>query len=447
MQLFRPIKRMLIVPFLILSLILAVACLDYLYFRNRIYPGIQLKNIDLKGNTLGDVELVLDNIEIVFIGPESMITTMSLREMGIIPRVKQIFDTAFSFGRIGPWPRTYIERLRLAREGTEIPFSYYLDEGLLDWGTGLLENNINSDPVDAFFKINLSRSEIQDELVPERYGYMLDKHNLLLSIQQVLNDPHSSFVVEVPMEKISPDITISLLKEKGIESLASSCSTRFDPMNTNRVHNIELAASHLHNYLLAPGEILSLNALIGDTTPEKGYREAFVMVGNELVPGYGGGVCQISTTLYNAALLANLQIIERHNHHMSIPYIAPGRDATIVYGVRDLKFRNNRDHHIFINADVDYDKLRFSLFGTPMEENVIIDTQILAVYEPPVRYFYTPEVSLGEEDIIEGSPGYLVEVWKYVYRGEEELGRKIISVDSYTPHPTITRRHSPIPWR
>ena len=447
MQFFRPMKRILFIPFLILSLVLAVACLDYLYFRSRIYPGIQLKNIDLSGKTLDEVNSVLDNKKIVFIGPECRTTTMSLREIGIIPHAKQIYETAHSYGRKGAWPLTYFERLKLIREGTVIPFSYYLDEGLLDWGTAVLEKIYNSDPVNAFFEIYLGQGEAQAKLVPEIYGYLFDKDKIWPAIQQVLNDPYTSFVVEVPMEKISPDFTASFLKEKGIETIVSSCSTRFDPMNSNRVHNIKLAASYLNNYLLAPGEILSLNSLIGDTTPEKGYKEAFVMIGDELVPGYGGGLCQISTTLYNAALLANLQIIERHNHHMPIQYISPGRDAAIVYGVSDLKIRNNRDHYVFINANVDYDKLRFSLFGTPIEENVVINTRILAVYEPPLRYVYTPEVPPGEEDIIEGSPGYLVEVWKYVYRGEEEPNRKIISVDSYTPHPTIIRRHSPVPWR
>ncbi|MEW5922309.1 MAG: VanW family protein [Bacillota bacterium] len=386
------------------------------------------------------MEAALDQIQIELVGPEGRAKAISLREMGIIPASRVIFTAAHSYGRKKTWPLTYIERVKLSREGALIPFSYYLDEGLLAWGLGELENTFSLDPVNAFFKVSYARGEARAGLVPEINGYRINKDKFLTELQRVLDDPRTPFTVMVPGEIISPDITVSFLKEKGIEGLISSCSTRFDPANTDRVHNIKLAAGIIHNYFLAPGKTFSLNNLIGDTTPEKGYREAFVIIGEELVPGFGGGLCQVSTTLYNAALLAGLEILERHNHHMTIPYIAPGRDATMVYGVKDLKFRNNRDHYILITTAVGPDTLRFSLFGTPPEEKVIINTKILAVFDPPLKYEYTPELLRGEEEIIAGSPGYLVEVWQYVYRGERRVGEKRISLDSYTPHPTLVRR-------
>ena len=113
-------------------------------------------------------------------------------------------------------------------------------------------------------------------------------------------------MIKIPYDKIPPQITALSLKEKGIVTLMSSFSTSFDPKNTDRVHNIKLAATLLDNYFLAPGEVLSLNAFFGDTTAEKGYREAPIIVGNRLVRVRRRPLPDLGT-LYNATLLANLE--------------------------------------------------------------------------------------------------------------------------------------------
>ncbi|PKM83170.1 MAG: hypothetical protein CVU88_02945 [Firmicutes bacterium HGW-Firmicutes-13] len=157
-------------------------------------------------------------------------------------------------------------------------------------------------------------------------------------------------------------------------------------------------------------------------------------------PGFGGGVCQISSTLYNTALLANLEIMERHNHQLTVPYIVPGRDATLAFPSKDLKFHNNRDHYILITAFIEHDDLTFRLFGAPIEERVEIKTVEIAAYTPPIKHEFVPELAPGEEEVIEGHPGYVVQVWKTVYREDKIESEEIISVDSYLPSPKIIRR-------
>jgi len=163
-------------------------------------------------------------------------------------------------------------------------------------------------------------------------------------------------------------------------------------------------------------------------------------MGGKIVSGIGGGLCQVSTTLYNAALLADLQIFERHNHLLSVPYVSPGRDATVSYGARDLKFRNNRDHFLQIISGIEENILFIGFAGSPMEERVEIIAHEKAVFKPPIRYEWTPELFQWEAEIIEGSPVYMVEVWKIVYLDNEEKSRKVISTDTYYPHPLIFRR-------
>jgi len=139
-------------------------------------------------------------------------------------------------------------------------------------------------------------------------------------------------------------------------------STNFDSTLVNRTENIRIAAKALDGKLLAPGEQFSFNESVGERTNEAGYKEALIIVGNTFTPGLGGGVCQVSSTLYNAVLLAHLEIIERHRHTLSISYVPPGQDATVSFPMLDLKFRNSTDAHLLIRSFIEGNTLTFQLY-------------------------------------------------------------------------------------
>jgi putative cell wall-binding protein len=139
-------------------------------------------------------------------------------------------------------------------------------------------------------------------------------------------------------------------------------TTYFDPNFINRTENIRLAAKALDGKLLAPGERFSFNKSVGERTVEKGYKEAIIIEGNSFVPGLGGGVCQVSSTLYNAAVLANLEILERHHHTLHIDYVPSGQDATVSFPELDLKFRNNTDKYLLIRSFLNNNALTFKLY-------------------------------------------------------------------------------------
>ncbi|MDZ4941438.1 VanW family protein, partial [Clostridium perfringens] len=119
-----------------------------------------------------------------------------------------------------------------------------------------------------------------------------------------------------------------------------------------RVRNMQIAAETVNGTIVMPGEEFSYNALIGDTTPDKGYEKANTYVGNKIVPDYGGGICQVSTALYRAAMRANLRSTERANHSLTGSYSEPGLDATVAYGFVDYKFKNSYDFPIYIQGYV-----------------------------------------------------------------------------------------------
>jgi len=152
-----------------------------------------------------------------------------------------------------------------------------------------------------------------------------------------------------------PDPTLTSapsVKPKDPNELVSF-STEILNDDDDRVHNIKTAAEDINHTVLEPGAVFSFNKIIGRRTESKGYEEAPILLGNgEKGEGTGGGICQVSTTLYNAALKAELKIVERHRHSEQVPYVEEGKDATVVYNSKDLRFKNNRDYPIEILVSV-----------------------------------------------------------------------------------------------
>ncbi|MBP3284530.1 MAG: VanW family protein [Clostridia bacterium] len=139
-------------------------------------------------------------------------------------------------------------------------------------------------------------------------------------------------------------------------------STKITDKTPERFNNIELGVSSLNGAIIKPGETFSFNDRIGRRTSEKGYEKAIIFDGHgNKEKGLGGGICQISSTLYNAALAANLEIIERHEHSRDVPYIEEGKDATVSYGAEDLKIKNSLDRSVRISAKVENNELKIQI--------------------------------------------------------------------------------------
>ena len=152
------------------------------------------------------------------------------------------------------------------------------------------------------------------------------------------------------------------VKEPEIEQPIAQYVTHFNPSQVNRTENIRLAAKALDGKLLAPGERFSFNESVGRRTFEAGYKEAMIIEGNKFIPGLGGGVCQVSSTLYNLVNLAHLEILERHHHSLPVDYVPPGQDATVSYRILDFKFRNTTDNYLQIRSLVKGNTLTIQLY-------------------------------------------------------------------------------------
>lgn len=230
------------------------------------------------------------------------------------------------------------------KEAYLLPFSQGLpviDSDKLEKLLYKLERRVHREPVNA-------TTDEAGRLIAEQNGRQLDRFAAEQAIYERLYEGTSSKLT-IPIQQILPRVDRQLLKQLS-EKQIGSYTTYFNTTNKNRVTNISLSARSIHNYVVFPGEIFSFNKVVGMRTREKGYKEAPVIVRGEISEGVGGGICQVSSTLFNAVDRAGLHIVQRYSHSRQVPYVPPGRDATVSWAGPDFKFQNKYAYPILIRT-------------------------------------------------------------------------------------------------
>lgn len=229
-------------------------------------------------------------------------------------------------------------------------------------------NEVHKDPVDASFTLE-PRS-----VTPSKNG--IDFAITLDEAKSKLKESEKECVI--PLKVVYPNVTTNMIGNEAFPDELSRFSTNYAASNTNRTTNLVLAAGKINGTVLLPGETFSYNQVVGERTIAAGYKEAPIYVSGRVEDGLGGGICQITTTLYNAVVYANLEIVERTNHQFVPSYVGAGRDATVVYGAIDFKFKNNRNYPIKIVCSVGGGVASFQILGlkTNNEYNVEITSRI-----------------------------------------------------------------------
>lgn len=222
----------------------------------------------------------------------------------------------------------------------------------------------------------------------------------------------------------------------------STYSSNYNANNINRSNNLELATSKLNNVIVLPNEIFSYNQTVGDRSIATGFKEASIYTSNGIETGIGGGVCQVSSTLYNAVLRANLDIVERRNHRYSVPYVPLGCDATVSYDSIDFKFKNTRSYPIKIQAFAKNGIVSVSILG--IYENIEYDISVVnkKIYTIPfeTKFTYDDTLSSGSRIVGQkGSYGYVVDTYKIVKLNGSVVSEIFISSDTYFPLTKIIR--------
>jgi hypothetical protein len=248
--------------------------------------------------------------------------------------------------------------------------------------------------------------------------------------------PYTPVDVTLATRPVQAAVTVDDLKQVDLYKPITSFTSYYTGI-PNRRSNVALAASRINGTLLAPGEVFSYNNVVGPRTTRGGFKPAPEIVRGEHKMGVGGGVCQVSSTLYNAVLLANLKIVQRQHHAFPIGYLPPGRDATVVYGALDFQFQNNTGAPIYIMASARYGTLSFTIYGkrTPGRE-VSIQTVTHAVEPAPVERWPDPTLWKGEQRVMQdhyGHHGLRLSVYRIVRQDGQVVRRELIANDYYKP--------------
>lgn len=262
--------------------------------------------------------------------------------------------------------------------------------------------------------------------------------DLKISIEEakeILEEEKEEYVIPLTITK--PEILVEdLQKQDFFPEQISKYITRYDESNTNRSTNIKLASEKINGTILMPGETFSYNKIVGERTIKAGYKEAAVYMGGKVVDGIGGGICQVSSTLYNAVLEANLEITSRRNHYFITGYVSASRDATVSYGTIDFKFKNTRTYPIKIESISQNGICMISIYGIKedTEYEVVIEDKITEVIPYTTKYVKTNKLEKGvENEIQKGVNGYKSEAYRILKLNGKVISKTLLSKDSYNP--------------
>ena len=267
-----------------------------------------------------------------------------------------------------------------------------------------IHNEIYKEPINASYTTN------PFQIYKEEYG--LDFAMSIDEAKKMVSEDKEEF--EIGLKKVKPQITVADLGDEIFPDTLSDFTTTYGTGDTGRNTNIAIAARSINDAIVMPGEEFSYNDLIGECSTRTGYKESTIYLNGELSTGIGGGICQVSTTLYNAVLRANLEIVQRRNHSLGVTYVPAGHDAMVNIGTSDFKFKNNRSYPVKVVAFVGP--------GT-------ITCQIKGIKQEP-EY----EVKLESRTIEKTDQRYRVETYKVLYLNGNVVSRTWLSTDTYKYH-------------
>ena len=449
----------------ILSVLLICTCilssLEYLKYDQKIYKNIQVCNIDLSGKTLTEATSIIESqvINTLLDGELSLILNgmsfnLPLHSFYISSNLQEVLENAMAY----PSSLSLAQRVQYLRGSQIKNFDIQLDfdeSSILAHAEDFI-SSFDSSPTNADITID---SVGQITTVSHTDGQTINTDALLAQLVSILENYPSETLVDYAsnnnakesstsdsiikidlsnyLTSVAPDITLEDLKL--IDSVISSYSTSFSPSAANAT-NIRLAADTINGHLLMPGEIFSFNEVVGNTTLDKGYVYAPVIVNSKFTQGIGGGICQVSSTLYNSVLLAGLDTTERRPHSRPSSYVPLGQDSTIDWGTIDFKFENTLEYPLYISSFTKDGTLNVSLYSNKalLETTYELSSEIIKVLPSTKQYVKDTSLSPGASRLASsGSSGYQVQVTRSTYKNNELVGTEVISQDTYNPTATI----------
>lgn len=382
-------------------------------YGNTVYPGIYVNMINVGGKTEKQVQDYFDrqndkiaNTTFTFSYQDNAATTSAkLLQLGY--NSKLLAHQAYSIGRSNYILSDIVLVFKAYLTGIFLAPSYSYSDSALLTAVNPIAQSANIAPIDAQFVFQNGRvttfqpsSDGQEIDMPPVKKTVTEKIPSLMTFGKV-----RSFTIPLQIHKIKPKVSTEDANNLGIKELIGTGTSLYQHSIPSRIYNVNLATSRVNGVLVAPDEEFSFAKAIGDVSKFTGYQQAYVIQNGKTVLGDGGGVCQVSTTLFRAILNAGLPITERHGHAYRVGYYeedsAPGIDATVYVPTVDLKFKNDTGHYILIQAVIDPTILRltFYLYGTKDNRQVTMTQPVITNQTPAPPPLYTDDPTLPKGEI------------------------------------------------
>lgn len=430
-------NRRWLLGFSALFIILIVSTVGYIYYyvrswENKIYPNSYVESIDVSGLSLDEAQnLILknysnfssDKIIAVYENQEYPIT---FKDMKLEIDAKKSLDKAFSYGKDTNFINKYKELRSKNKKKYNLEFTF--DYTVVKDFVERVKKAVDRPPQNASIRIEKDTPVIVKEVVGRTVVADVLYNDIIGKINKYgIGDKKVSITVknEVPAIK-AEDL-------KDVNYKVSSATTYFSTETKGRADNIALASSKLHGKIIMPGEEFSFNKETGERTLANGFKGAPVIVNSRLVDGVAGGVCQVSTTLYNAVIKLGIKSISRRNHTLAPAYIEPGFDATVSESI-DYKFKNTSKYPLYIESIAGKGKITLNIYShkSLTEIQYKLYTEILDVEEPKIYYNTIDSLPSGTIKKVQAPvKGYKVKVYLIGYKNGKEITRELISKDNY----------------
>ncbi|MFZ5651717.1 MAG: VanW family protein [Bacillota bacterium] len=408
------------------------------HYGGTIIPGVVSGGLDLGGlspaqavESLRERFGAAENVDIV-IEAEGRRWTIPMKSIGASYDYGGAVEKAYAVGHTGSLTRRISEILGSKAVNTDIALPLKFDQEALKNQLAVINGQHSVNSRNA--RLVVEGSKVR--LVPGLDGHEMDISGTVERISSLRAG--MELKATAVFRAVSPGINDKDLS--GLTDVLGECVTRFEAGSAARANNITLAAGKIDGVLVKPAEVFSFNSVLGAVDEKNGYLKAPVISDGQLVDDFGGGICQVSTTLYGAALLSGFEIVERYPHSKPVKYVPPGLDVTVSEGQKDFRFKNNLDRAVYIHSTTGPEDgyVKVVIIGKKQGNTVYrIDSEVRAV-SPGIVLRGSQSLLRGETVVAsEGSPGYEALIYRVsVTEGGEEK-REFISRDYYSPDPKI----------
>ncbi len=410
---------------------------------SRIEAGVTVGDVDVSGMSISEAEEAvkafvesLRDVPITLRLEGGQDTVGTAGELGIVWENDGALEEAAMLGKRGNIIQRYKALADLKNDGQNYPLRISFKGDVLDSILSSLGETYDQEAEDA----SLTKTESGFQITEGKTGRVLD---VAKSKEAILNYLENSW----DYEKAAIDLVVTMEEPKGsvetlekVKDVLGTCTTAYKSSGPSRVTNIKTGCGHINGITLFPGEQCSVLELITPFSVDNGYELAGSYLNGQVVNSLGGGICQVSTTLYKAVLAAELQVDERSNHSMIVSYVEPSEDAAISEsGGKDFKFTNNKEYPIYIEGITSPEKtITFTIYGMedrPSDRKVEYISEVLEKNVPPTEKIIPTGDPVGYVNIQSVHVGYKARLWKVVTEGGVEVSREQVNSSSYAAVP------------